>query len=299
MLRDGEAAREDIGGDRLGVRRLRRGAKARSGVRQDAGLSHQPGDPMLPTGEAERAQFHPDPRTAIALPDLALDVANLLRQDAIGTDPIAERPRTPCVVAGPRHLQHPTHRPHVPDAGMRLDEGESHRRSLAKKAVAFFKISRSSRSRSFSRLSCRTCSSSESTRPGPGFWVVTVRSQLRSVVTLTPSSVASSFNGRSDSWTSRTASRRNSSANCSGPRLRIDHPLPRISFEASEVSTKPGEVHTVKFLELSGDLPIVIECVDSAEKIDAVLPELDAMIGGGLITLEKVDVIVYRASERP
>jgi PII-like signaling protein len=60
-----------------------------------------------------------------------------------------------------------------------------------------------------------------------------------------------------------------------------------------------AHVHTVKFLELSGDLPIVIECVDSAEKIDAVLPELDAMIGGGLITLEKVDVIVYRASERP
>jgi hypothetical protein len=56
-----------------------------------------------------------------------------------------------------------------------------------------------------------------------------------------------------------------------------------------------AHVHTVKFLELSGDLPIVIECVDSAEKIDAILPELDSMIGGGLITLEKVDVIVYRA----
>lgn len=56
-----------------------------------------------------------------------------------------------------------------------------------------------------------------------------------------------------------------------------------------------AHVHTVKFLELSADLPIVIECVDTAEKIDAVLPELDPMIVGGLITLEKVDVIVYRA----
>jgi hypothetical protein len=56
-----------------------------------------------------------------------------------------------------------------------------------------------------------------------------------------------------------------------------------------------AHVHTVRFLELSGDLPIVIECVDSAEKIDEILPELDSMIGGGLITLEKVDVIVYRA----
>jgi uncharacterized protein len=60
-----------------------------------------------------------------------------------------------------------------------------------------------------------------------------------------------------------------------------------------------AHVHTVKFLELSADLPIVIECVDTAEKIEALLPELDAMITGGLITLEKVDVIVYRgASER-
>ncbi len=60
-----------------------------------------------------------------------------------------------------------------------------------------------------------------------------------------------------------------------------------------------AHVHTVKFLELSGDLPIVIECVDAAEKIEALLPDLDAMIVGGLITLEKVDVIVYRAaSER-
>lgn len=56
-----------------------------------------------------------------------------------------------------------------------------------------------------------------------------------------------------------------------------------------------AHVHTVKFLELSADLPIVIECVDTAEKIEAVLPELDPMIVGGLITLEKVDVIVYRA----
>jgi PII-like signaling protein len=43
------------------------------------------------------------------------------------------------------------------------------------------------------------------------------------------------------------------------------------------------------------DLPIVLECVDTEEKIQAILPELDRMIGGGLITLEKVKVIVYRA----
>jgi len=48
-------------------------------------------------------------------------------------------------------------------------------------------------------------------------------------------------------------------------------------------------------LRLSVDLPIVVECVDTEEKIQAILPELDQMIGGGLITLEKVKVIVYRA----
>jgi len=45
---------------------------------------------------------------------------------------------------------------------------------------------------------------------------------------------------------------------------------------------------------LSLDLPIVIECVETQERIDAILPELDRMIGGGLITLERVHVIVYR-----
>lgn len=45
---------------------------------------------------------------------------------------------------------------------------------------------------------------------------------------------------------------------------------------------------------LSLDLPIVIECVETAERIEAILPELDGMIGGGLITLERAKVIMYR-----
>jgi len=58
-----------------------------------------------------------------------------------------------------------------------------------------------------------------------------------------------------------------------------------------------ARVHTDKILQLSTDLPLVVECVDTQEQIDAVLPELDAMIGGGLITLEKVRVIVYRPEQ--
>src|SRR5689334_24253487 len=62
---------------------------------------------------------------------------------------------------------------------------------------------------------------------------------------------------------------------------------------------KSSRLHTAKILRLSMDLPLVIEMVDSEEKINAFLPVLDAMIGGGLVTLEKVKVIEYRAGQQP
>jgi PII-like signaling protein len=55
-----------------------------------------------------------------------------------------------------------------------------------------------------------------------------------------------------------------------------------------------ARLHTTRLLRLSEDLPILIEVVDSEEKIRAVLPELNEMVGEGLITLEKVEVIAYR-----
>lgn len=55
-----------------------------------------------------------------------------------------------------------------------------------------------------------------------------------------------------------------------------------------------SQVHTDHFLELSSDLPIVVECVETEERIESILPELDDMIGGGLITLERARVIMYR-----
>jgi PII-like signaling protein len=58
-----------------------------------------------------------------------------------------------------------------------------------------------------------------------------------------------------------------------------------------------SRIHSAKFLELSLDLPIVIECVETQEKIDEILPELDTMVSGGLITLENVKVITYRPHE--
>lgn len=60
---------------------------------------------------------------------------------------------------------------------------------------------------------------------------------------------------------------------------------------------KSSRLHTAHILRLSEDLPIVIECVDTRENIEAILPGLDAMIGDGLVTMERVDVRVYRADE--
>src|SRR5882672_9852584 len=61
---------------------------------------------------------------------------------------------------------------------------------------------------------------------------------------------------------------------------------------------KSSRLHSAKILRLSMDLPIVIEIVDSEERINAFLPELDKMIGGGLVTVEKVRVIEYRGEAK-
>jgi uncharacterized protein len=60
-----------------------------------------------------------------------------------------------------------------------------------------------------------------------------------------------------------------------------------MSFGAS------SHLHTAKILRLSEDLPLVIEIVDSEERIDDFLPVLDKMMSSGLITLEKVQVLQY------
>jgi uncharacterized protein len=55
-----------------------------------------------------------------------------------------------------------------------------------------------------------------------------------------------------------------------------------------------SRVHTAKILRLSEDLPIIVEIVDSQEKIASFLPIIDEMIQEGLVTLERVQVILYR-----
>ena len=58
-----------------------------------------------------------------------------------------------------------------------------------------------------------------------------------------------------------------------------------------------SRMHTTKILRLAENLPVVIEIVDSPERIEAFLPKLDTMIGEGLITLERAQVIAYRCGE--
>jgi len=59
-----------------------------------------------------------------------------------------------------------------------------------------------------------------------------------------------------------------------------------------------SRIHTAKILRLSEDLPVIIEIVDKPERIAMFLPDLDKMLGEGLITLEKVRVIAYRHSAK-
>jgi uncharacterized protein len=58
-----------------------------------------------------------------------------------------------------------------------------------------------------------------------------------------------------------------------------------------------SHLHTARILRLSEDLPIVIEVADTAEKIEAIMPKLDEMVIDGMVTLERVEVVTYRAQE--
>ena len=59
------------------------------------------------------------------------------------------------------------------------------------------------------------------------------------------------------------------------------------------------QIHTARILDLSGDLPVVIVAVDRPEKIEAVLPKLDEIIGEGLVTTEEARVVISRPPLQP
>lgn len=70
-------------------------------------------------------------------------------------------------------------------------------------------------------------------------------------------------------------------------------------FRGIEGFGASSRLHTTRILSLSDDLPIVIQIVDQEERIRAFLPIIDEMLGDGLVTLEDIDVLTYRARHRP
>ena len=81
--------------------------------------------------------------------------------------------------------------------------------------------------------------------------------------------------------------------------LRARHYAGATVFRAIMGFGASARLRTDRLEILSLDLPVVIECVETEERIQAILPELDRMIGGGLITLERARVIMYRPDLPP
>lgn len=81
--------------------------------------------------------------------------------------------------------------------------------------------------------------------------------------------------------------------------LRARHFAGATVFRAMMGFGASAKLHSDRIEVLSFDLPIVVECVDTEERIAGILPELDEMIGGGLITLERARVIMYRPDLPP
>jgi PII-like signaling protein len=67
-------------------------------------------------------------------------------------------------------------------------------------------------------------------------------------------------------------------------------------FRGIEGFGRSSHVHTTRILALSEDLPILLEVVDEEARLRPVLDELEPMIGGGLVTIEHVQVLVYRSA---
>src|SRR5438445_4194244 len=193
-----------------------------------------------------------------ALPRRRVDGGDLETQAFVRPRARRRRARLPGVEARARHLERAAEHPHREDGLLRGDEPESHGVSFAKKAVAFFRMSRSIRSVRFSRRS-RPSSSRSSVVSAPGVprpaSISACRTQLRSAVSVRSSSRATVGTDLPLSRTSRTASALNSFVNARRFRLAMTHSYR--TFVRSGVSTKPGQVQYYP-----GDFPNFIMPVD-------------------------------------
>jgi len=81
-------------------------------------------------------------------------------------------------------------------------------------------------------------------------------------------------------------------------RLRREGFAGATAFRGSAGFGANSVIHTTHLLDLSSDLPVVVEVVDTEEHIERLLPILDEMIDDGLVTMEKVRVLRYKAAEK-
>ncbi len=106
-----------------------------------------------------------------------------------------------------------------------------------------------------------------------------------------PALLARIYIGESDHWEGRPL------YEAIVEKLRVSGMAGATVLRGIEGYGRAARVHTAHILRLSDDLPILIEVVDREDRVRAVLPEIDAMVDGGLITLEHVEVIAYRSPE--
>jgi uncharacterized protein len=105
-----------------------------------------------------------------------------------------------------------------------------------------------------------------------------------------PGKLVRIFIGESDQWHGKPLYR------AIVERMRADGLAGATVVRGIEGFGADSRLHTSRILRLSEDLPVVIEIVDTAERIEAILPVLDEMVGEGLVTVESVQVIAYRGS---
>ena len=98
------------------------------------------------------------------------------------------------------------------------------------------------------------------------------------------------FVGESDTWHGKPLYR------AIVERVRREGLAGATAFRGIEGFGASSRWHTTRLLELSSDLPILIEIVDTEERIQQILPVLDEMVGDGLVTMETVHVIAYRGT---
>src|SRR5262245_3589031 len=240
----GELTRQYIGGNGKRMPSVRRHPKPPAAPGGQSTRPHQARHPLA-TGPAPAGpQLGKNPRAPVALPALGVDRRDLKAQPGVGLRAWPRRPRLPGVESGARHVKSATEQPHWEGGLLPGDEGEPHAFSFAKKAVAFFRMSRSIRRVRTSRQSwpnsSRSAVVSAPAGPCPAS-TSACRTQLRSAVSVRSNSRATVGTDLPLSRTRRTASALNSCVNARRFRFAMTHSYR--TFVRSRVSTKPGQVH--------------------------------------------------------